>query len=157
MIIDSLNEFADATSVAAAAGTALIGNVIDLGATPQDLGNGEPMYLIITVDTSIITGGVAGTIAFSLASDAQAAIATDGSATTHINTGTFVTDDVALAALLEGSVAYVGAVPTGAGKAYERYLGVLATVGTTTVTAGAINAFLTKDPSAWKAYADAVN
>jgi hypothetical protein len=157
MIIDSLNEFADATSVAAAAGTALIGNVIDLGATPQDLGNGEPMYLIITVDTSIITGGVAGTIAFSLASDAQAAIATDGSATTHINTGTFVTDGVDASALLEGAVAYVGAVPTGAGKAYERYLGVLATVGTTTVTAGAINAFLTKDPSAWKAYADAVN
>lgn len=157
MIIDSLNEFADATSVAAVASTALIGNVIDLGATPQDLGNGEPMYLIITVDTSIITGGVAGTIAFSLASDAQAAIATDGSATTHINTGTFVTDGVDASALLEGAVAYVGAVPTGAGKAYERYLGVLATVGTTTVTAGAINAFLTKDPSAWKAYADAVN
>lgn len=157
MIIDSLNEFADAQSVAAAASTALIGDVIDLGAVPQDLGNGEPMYLVITVDTSIITGGVAGTIAFSLASDAQAAIAVDGSATQHISTGTFVTDDVALAGLLAGGVAYVGALPTGAGKAYERYLGVLATVATTTVTAGAINAFLTKDPSAWKAYADAVN
>lgn len=157
MIIDSLNEFADAQSVAAAASTALIGDVIDLGAVPQDLGNGDPMYLVITVDTSIITGGVAGTIAFSLASDAQAAIAVDGSATQHISTGTFVTDDVALAGLLAGGVAYVGALPTGAGKAYERYLGVLATVATTTVTAGAINAFLTKDPSAWKAYADAVN
>jgi hypothetical protein len=30
MILDSLLEFADATSVAAAAGTALIGDVIDL-------------------------------------------------------------------------------------------------------------------------------
>jgi len=157
MIIDSLNEFADAQSVAAAAGTALIGDVIDLGATPQDLGNGEPMYLIITVDTSIITGGVAGTIEFKLASDAQAAIATDGTATQHIATGTFVTDDAGSADLLAGEVAFVGAMPSGAGKAYERYLGVLATVGTTTVTAGAINAFLTKDPSAWKAYADAVN
>lgn len=157
MIIDSLNEFADATSVAAAAGTALIGNVIDLGATPQDLGNGKPMYLIITVDTSIITGGVAGTIEFKLVSDAQSAIATDGSASQHVATGTFVTDDVALAELLVGGVAYVGAMPTGAGVAYERYLGVIATVGTTTVTAGAINAFLTEDPSAWKAYADAVN
>lgn len=157
MIIDTLNEFADASSVAAAAGTALIGDVIDLGATPQDLGNGEPMYLIITVDTSIITGGVAGTIEFKLASDAQAAIATDGTATQHIATGTFVTDDDSLNDLDAGAVAYVGALPTGAGKAYERYLGILATVGTTTVTAGAISAFLTKDPSAWKAYADAVN
>lgn len=157
MIIDSLNEFADAQSVAAAASTALIGDVIDLGATPQDLGNGEPMYLVITVDTSIITGGVAGTIEFKLASDAQAAIAVDGSATQHIASGTFVTDGDDANALDAGAVAYVGALPTGAGKAYERYLGVLATVATTTVTAGAINAFLTKDPSAWKAYADAVN
>jgi len=157
MIIDSLNEFADAVSVAAAAGTALIGNVIDLGATPQDLGNGKPMYLVITVPTAIITGGTAGTIAFKLASDAQAAIAVDGSATEHLTTDTFVTDDIALAELTAGTTAFVGALPTGAGKAYERYLGVLAVIGTTTVTAGAINAFLTFDPSAWKAYADAVN
>jgi len=81
MIMDELLEFCDATSVAAAAGTALVGDVIDLGATPQDLGDGEPMYLVITVDTSIITGGAAGTIKFQLASDAQAAIATNGTAT----------------------------------------------------------------------------
>jgi len=36
MIMDELLEFADAESVAASAGTALIGDVIDLGATPQD-------------------------------------------------------------------------------------------------------------------------
>lgn len=152
MIIDSLNEFADASSVAAAAGTTLVGNVIDLGATPQDLGNGEPMYLIITVGTGIITGGVAGTIAFSLVSDAAAAIATNGTATTHISTGTFATGATAI----DGTV-FVGAMPTGAGKVYERYLGVLSTVGTTTTTAGTINAFLTRDPSAWKAYADGTN
>ena len=152
MIIDSLNEFADATSVAAAAGTTLVGNVIDLGATPQDLGNGEPMYLIITVGTGIITAGAAGTIAFSLVSDAAAAIATNGTATTHISTGTFVTGATAI----DGTV-FVGAMPTGAGKVYERYLGVLSTVATTTTSAGTINAFLTRDPSAWKAYADGTN
>ena len=43
------------------------------------------------------------------------------------------------------------------GAAYERYLGILATIGTTTVTAGAINAFLTRDPTGWKSYPDAVN
>ena len=152
MIIDSLNEFADATSVAAAAGTTLVGNVIDLGVTPQDLGNGEPMYLIITVGTGIITAGAAGTIAFSLVSDAAAAIATNGTATQHLSTGTFVTG----AAAIKGTV-FVGAVPTGAGKVYERYLGVLSTVATTTTSAGTINAFLTRDPSAWKAYADGTN
>ena len=42
------------------------------------------------------------------------------------------------------------------GVVYERYLGILATIGTTTVTAGKINAFLTMNPSKWKAYADAI-
>lgn len=159
MIIDSLLEFADAESVAAAAGTALIGDVIDLGATPQDLGNGEPMYLVITTDTEIITGGAAGTIKFQLVSDAQAAIATNGTATVHLDSGTFVTDgtDANDAQLKAGGVIFMGALPVGAARVYERYLGVIATIATTTVTAGAINAFLTKDPSKWVAYADGQN
>lgn len=159
MILDELLEFADATSVAAAAGTALIGDVIDLGAVPQDFGNGEPMYLIIQTDTEIITGGAAGTVKFQLASDAQAAIAVDGSATVHIDTGTFVTDDDAANSdqLNAGGTIFMGALPTGASRAYERYLGILAVTATTTTTAGAINAFLTKDPSYWKSYADAVD
>jgi hypothetical protein len=159
MIMDERLEFADATSVAAAAGTALIGDVIDLGATPQDLGNGKPMYLVITTSTEIITGGAAGTLKFQLASDAAAAIATDGSATVHIDTGTFVTDgtDANDAQLKAGGIIYMGALPTGGSRAYERYLGILAVTATTTTTAGAINAFLPDDPSLWKSYADGVN
>jgi hypothetical protein len=42
------------------------------------------------------------------------------------------------------------------GKSYERYLGILAVIGTTTVTAGAINAFLTADPHEWAAQPDAL-
>jgi hypothetical protein len=158
MIIDKLNEFAEDVDVSAAAGTALVGDVIDLGATPQDLGNGKPMYLVIVGgDTAIITGGAAGTIQFELASDAQAAIATDGSASTHILTPTYVTDDAALNAINIGTNVFMGALPTGAGVAYERYLGVLVTTATTTTTAGTINAFLTTDPSYWKSYADGAN
>ena len=157
MILDELLEFADATSVAAGAGTALIGDVIDLGATPQDLGVGRQMFLVIQTDTSIITGGAAGTIKFQLASDAQAAIATNGSATVHIDTGTFVTDGDDANGLDAGAYIFVGALPSGAARAYERYLGILATIATTTVTAGAINAFLTYDLKYWKAYADGNN
>ena len=155
MIFDERTEFADATSVAGAAGTALIGDVIDLEVV-RDLGQGHPVYLVITCATSIITGGVAGTIAFALASDAQAAIATDGSATVHFQTKAFVTDDDALNELDAGATIAVVALPM-EGAAYERYLGILATIGTTTVTAGAINAFLTMDPTGWKSYPDAVN
>ena len=158
MILDELLEFADNVSVAAVAGTALIGDVIDLGAAARDIGNGEPLYLVIqTGATEIITGGVAGTVKFQLASDAQAAIATDGSATVHYDTGTFVTDDAAAnsAALNVGGTIAVIALPM-EGNAYERYLGVLCVTATTTTTAGTINAFLTKDPARWKAYNDAI-
>jgi hypothetical protein len=153
MIMDELTEFADAVSVAAAAGTALIGDVIDIGSVQRDIGEGEPIYLIITTATEIITGGSAGTIKFQLASDAQAAIATDGSATIHWDSGTFVTDDAAAnsAQLNAGGVIASVALPS-EGPAYERYLGILAVIGTTTVTAGAINAFLSPDPAGKKKY-----
>lgn len=156
MILDERNEFADATSVAAAAGTALIGDVIDLGSTSRDIGQGQPLYLVITTDTEIITAGSAGTIKFQLASDSTASIATDGSATVHFDTGTLVTDDAAAndSRLNAGGVIAAVALPMGT---YERYLGILATVATTTVTAGKINAFLTTDVSKWQAYADATN
>jgi len=145
MIMDERLEFADAVSVAAGAGTALIGDVIDLSSVSRDVGLGEPIFLVITTDTEIITGGAAGTIEFQLVSDAQAAIATDGSATIHARTGTLVTDDAAANdnRLNAGGIIYAGPLPHGD---YERYLGILAVIATTTVTAGKINAFLTLDP-----------
>lgn len=151
MILDELNEFADAVSVAAGEGTALIGDVIDLGAASRDIGNGEPMYLVIQTDTEIITGGSTGSIYFQLASDAQAAIATNGTATIHLTSPTFVTDDASnnSSALNAGGTILCAQLPIGT---YERYLGILCTIGTETVTAGKINAFLTKDAAKWQAY-----
>jgi hypothetical protein len=155
MILDEKLEFADAVSVAASAGTALIGDVIDLGSTSNYPANGEPLYIVIQTDTEIITAGSAGTIQFFLASDAQAAIATDGSATVHLSSASLVTDDAAAnsAALNAGGTILMAALPMGT---YERYLGVLCTTGTTTTTAGKINAFLTKDVARWMATADGI-
>ena len=155
--MDERTEFADATSVAAAAGTALIGDVIDTEVV-RDMGMGQPVYLVITTDTEIITGGAAGTLTFKLASDAQAAIATNGSASEHFTTKAFVTDgtDANDAELKAGGVIAMVALPA-EGVPYERYLGILAVTATTTTTAGAINAFLTLDPHGWTAYADATN
>jgi hypothetical protein len=160
MIMDERTEFADAVSVAAAAGTALIGDVIDLGAVHRDIGAGQPVYLVITVDTEIITAGAAGTLKFQLVSDAQAAIAVDGSATVHIDTGNFVTDDAAAnsAQLNAGGIIFMGPLPS-EGQIYERFLGILAVTGTTTTTAGKINAFLTLDPGHFgqKSYPEGAN
>lgn len=157
MILDERTEFADAVSVAAGAGCALIGDVIDLGATSRNIGDGEPLYLVITTDTEVITGGAAGTIQFDLVSDSLATLGAGvlADCTTHFSTGSMVTDDAALndARLNAAGVIAAVALPHGT---YERYLGILCTIGTTTVTAGKINAFLTSDVAKWAAYANAI-
>jgi hypothetical protein len=144
MILDELLEFCDATSVAAAAGTALVGDVIDLGANVKDFGAGAPVWLVINTDTEIITGGTAGTIQFFLCSDALATLGAGvvASCTTHVASAIYVTDDSAANSdqLNAGGYPLVVALPHGT---YERYLGILVTTGTTTTTAGKINAYLT--------------
>jgi len=142
MIVDKMNEFCDQTSIAAAAGTALVGTVVDLGADPDpDIGTGNTMHLVLQVTTALASAGSA-TVRFKLASDATAAIATDGTATQHIET-----DAIPIADLVAG---WSKTIPV-PWERNERYLGILVTTGTATTTAGAINAFLTKDPSAWRA------
>lgn len=157
-ILDERTEIADAVSVAAAAGTANIGDVIDTGSVVRNLASGQPVYLVLTVDTSIITGGSAGTIQFRLVSDAITTPDTS-TASVHWTSKAFVTDDDALNDLDAGEVIAVVALPDGIQVPYERYLGIQAIVATTTVTAGAISAFLTLDPSVGqnKAYPDASN
>lgn len=151
MIMDDFLEFADAVTVAAAAGTALIGDVVDLGLPGRDIGNGDEIYFVVSVDTAIITAGSAGTVKFQLVSDAQAAIATDGSATVHYDSGTFATGAIAATFPTTGKTLIAVALPR-EGPAYERYLGVLCITATTTTTAGKINAFLAPDPRGYKAY-----
>lgn len=159
MILDELLEIADNTSVAAAAGTALIGDVIDMGSVHRDVGDGRPIYMVIkTGTTEIITAGNAGTLQFQIVSDAQAAIATDGSATVHYASKLFVTDDAAAndTQMNAGQLIVCVALPM-EGTVYERYLGVLAVTATTTTTAGTVDIFLTLDVSKWVAYPDASN
>jgi len=145
MIMDETLEFADGADVSGAAGTALVGDVVDLGANVKNVGRGEHLYLVIQVETAA-SGGTS--IAFELASDAAAGIATDGSATTHWTSGA-----VAVADLTAGKRFIV---PLPEGVDYERYLGILATrVGT--VSTCDISAFLTDRPQNWASYPDAVN
>ena len=145
MILDKRNEFCDAVALnTGAAGTYLVGDQIDLGVA-RDMGNGEPMYLVITVDTLPTSAGAA-TAQFTLASDASASVATDGSATVHLQTKAFAISEMAAGTMLAAI-----ALPL-EGVAYERYLGVLQTTGTAAFTGGKINAFLTHDVAKWKSY-----
>lgn len=153
MILDDRNEFCDATALnTGGAGSYLLGDVMDLGllfgSTVGDNVNVvEDMYLVIQVDTTATSGGSA-TGNFILASDAQAAIATDGSATVHYQTGA-----IAVASLTAGTTIAQVELPKGT---YERYLGILQTTAVAAFTAGKINAFLTMNPVALRNMPDAI-
>jgi hypothetical protein len=130
MILDEYGEFCDATALnTGGAASYLVGDVIDLGTTA--------------------TSGGSATGQFHLASDAQAAIAVDGTATYH-----YSGPAIAVATLVAGYEIASIRLPSGS---YERYLGILQTTAVAAFTAGKINAFLTKTPNKYRSYPDATN
>lgn len=152
MWIDERSEFADAVAVTLAAGSNLIGDVMDLGSS-RDIGAGHTLYLILQVTTAF-AGGT--DFQFILASDSQAAIATDGAETRHY-AGDVYTD-------AQLAVGFTRSIPLPSGDTalgqdnlgYERFLGIIG-VGTGTHTAGAINAFLSPDSYGNVLYPDGNN
>ena len=149
MILDERNEFCDATSLnTGAAGTYNIGDVIDLGVA-RNLGGDQALYLVVTVDTGITVAASTGTVQFQLVSDGTDTIATNGTQSIHAISKAHATSTAAIAA---GSVLMAVQVPLEGSTAYERYLSVQQVTGTTAITAGKVNAFLTTDVAAWKAY-----
>ena len=149
MILDDYTRFADGVALnTGAAGTYNVGDIINMEAL-RDLGQGEPLYLVILVTTTAISGGSA-TGQFQLVSDATSTISTT-TQTVHA-TGAAV----AVADMVAGKKMMVIALPM-EDPAYEQYLGIQQITGTAAFTAGNVTAFLTPNVSAWKAYADAVN
>lgn len=154
MIYDTRNAFCLKTALnTGGVASYLIGDVIDLGVgfnsalIDRALGNGECMYLNLSVDTACLSA--TGSVKFHLCSDAQAAIAVDGSATYHLSTGAF-----AQAGLTAGTTLL--SVPLPGGKKYERYLGIVQETITAAFTAGKVNAFLSCDPRGNVIYPDAL-
>ncbi len=149
MILDERTEFADNADISTTTGTALIGDVIDL-TVARDVGQGQVVYLVITVSTAFTSGGSA-TVDFRVRSDGVAAIHATTS-TAHVSTG-----PIAIASLALGT-RLVLALPA-EGLAYERYLGVQAVTATATTTAGSVNIFLTTEPTTTPttSYPDAAN
>lgn len=145
MILDERTEFSDALAVTASA----ISDVIDLGATPtlRAIGNDQPLYLVISTDTSATAAGAA-TVTFSLESDSTADLAT--SATVHYSTAA-----IGKATLVAGY--QVVAIPLPIQANFERYLGVRYTVATGPLTAGAFSAYLTPVVPVQTIYPDATN
>ncbi len=147
MIMDKLAEFADAVALnTGAANTYVVGDTIDANLA-RDLGQGQPLYLVITVATAVNSAGNGVTIDFQLRSHTATPITT--AAKLHASTGA-----QAQATLVAGKFFVI---PLPMGEEYNRYLGITQVTGVEAATAGAFNAFLTLDPHGWKAYPEGDN
>lgn len=145
MYIDNYAEFCDTTTITATTTNAIIGDVIDLGAAPttRNLGSGEQVYLVLTIDDAV-TSESSANVTFTLLSDSTANLAT--SATTHWTSGA-----IAKATLVAG---YKICVPLPHGN-YERYMGLFAEPSAA-LTAGTCSASLVLDAPYWVALPDAL-
>lgn len=146
MILDEKLEFADNLSVAAAAGSALVGDVINLDVASRRL-TPEMLFLVIQVTEAFV--GATATVQFKLMSDDAAAINTT-TGTLHVQTGA-----IPIAQLTVGKYIAIR-LPSGL-PPYEQYLGIVVTTATATTTAGKINAFLANDVQDWVATAEGQN
>ena len=156
MIIDSRLEFCDnaALTLDAYGTTPLpLGSLIDLtsnlaigNALKEYPGNSDQAYLVIKVTTSVASLGAA-TVTFGLVSDAQDPVVA-ATATKH-----WTSAALAKATLVAGYEVVCIPLPRGQ---YERYLGLVQTVGTADLTAGKVDAYITLTPPSWFAAPDAL-
>lgn len=155
MFVDTQTEFSDAQAVTA---TAISANVIDTqaalgggtniagGNTTQDIGQGEDVYLNVVTAVAITDTGSDATLTVTLESATDAGLTT--AAVVHFSTGALAFASYAAA----GSVIAQIKLPA---ADYKRYLGLRYTVGSGPFTAGAIDAYLSKDIQRNKIYKSA--
>ena len=146
-IMDYRLEFCDSTSIAAAVGTTVIGNTIDLGAfrtfndsaRDMDIGDGNPVYLHARMN-AIAAAAHTATLAFYLqeaSTNTPASFANKLTLKAAANVSTTVAGPY-----VAGYRIYDGALPS---ATYKRYLRIATTIATTPLTAGTVDIFLSLD------------
>lgn len=150
MILDTQNRF---TGPVAGVGQSIVGGPGDIVSTDAvdtqgvanpaqnvDKGVGEEAYVVINIRTAVTSGGAA-TVQFVLQTDDNVGFA---SAREFPLTGA-----LALAALTSNSLQYRGRLPNG----IERFIRIVARIGTAATTAGTMEAFVAKDIADTRSYA----
>ena len=158
MILDLELEFADraGTWAPTATGDNISTNVLDtapLGGTPnanggRDFGQGERLWLAITVLQTVTSGGAA-TVDFRLRTDSNPNLTT--AQVDLISTGA-----IGKATLVAGYQTFLPLASV-SGQAYKRYIGVNANIGTAVLTAGKFHAAIVKDEQKNVKYAGGFN
>lgn len=157
MYVDTQSELSDAQAVTA---TAISSNVLDLltptvgaatltGLNPNtitDIGQGEDIYLVVATAVAATDTGSDATLTVSLESDTVVGLSS--APVVHFSTGALAFAAFAPAGTILAQIKLPNAD-------YKRYLGVRYTVASGPLTAGAFDAFLTKDIQRAKAYKSA--
>lgn len=158
MIIDKSAQFANAVALNTS-GTGYFnhGDVINLQ-NLRDIGRGRlSLYLVILVTTAVTSAGAA-TVQFTLASDVQQPLRTDGvSENIHFQTAAIPKATLVATYQLAIPIPLQNINLSGAANpAYAQYVGLQINVGTAALTAGNATAALVTDPDSWLAYNSAV-
>jgi hypothetical protein len=140
MYLDRQNLFSSAQAITT--GSTASTDIIDLGSS-RDIGAGEPLEVIVAIDTTFTSGG-AGTLDVKLQTDTSSGF---GSAVTLASTGA-----TALASLTAGAAIARWKVPRGV----LRYLRLQYVVATADMTAGTITAGIGIGRQDTATYADAL-
>lgn len=141
MYVDSQLLFSDAQAVTAAAAST---NSIDLGAV-RDIGTGESLYVVCSVDVAMTDGSSDSTLVVSLEGDSTTTFTPDG-------TDTLFTFPALSAA---GTVKYARLDPGMAALAF-RYIQLRYTPANGSLTTGSFTSFITSNIDKYTSYADAI-
>lgn len=153
MILDAFQQFDTASSLAIAAGTQASANVLDYGiasgipssangggARDMGIGDDPSLKLLVEVSTTFTSGG-AGTLSVAIQGAPDNGAGAPGAFTTWYTSAVY-----ALATLNQGSRLLEMDFPRPPdGVAIPRYVRLLYTVGTATMTAGNVNAYVVLD------------
>lgn len=138
MITDAQLTFSDAQAITAAAGS---DNTVDLSAV-RDIGTGEPLYIVVSVDVAFTDGSSDSTLTVALEGDSTTSFTPDGTV------DLFTIPALAAA----GNVYYARLAPGAAPLAY-RYVRLKYTPNNGNLTTGTVTASIVHDIQKFVAYA----
>lgn len=168
MYVDSRLEFVTtsgglglALGAAAAGSTTQFPNVIPLSVI-RNIGVGEPVYVVVVSQTDLICATATATITFDLVSESNTlngSFPFMPSPTIVASSPTFtLTTSIGTTGVKARTKLWQYALPHIPSPSTELFYGMQFRVATNAlVTGGFVTAFITPYPTAWQAYADAVN
>lgn len=140
MYLDAQLLFSDAQAITAAAGST---NKIDFGAA-RDIGTGEPLYVVVTVDVAFTDASSDSTLTVALEGDSTTSFTPDGTQQLFI-----------IPALAAAGAIYVARISPDYAANY-RYMRLKYTPNNGDLSTGSLTAFITNNVQKYASYADGI-